>query len=354
MPTDSIDLKDAVARYLDNVQREVDSAALYRALSAEERKPEISAVYKRLAAIEQAHKEFWMERLSELGHPVPDFGVGWRTRTLIWLARRWGPDFVLPVVSTQEHADVRHYDAQSEAVAGGFDAAERSHARIIRAVAASMPNMSVGPLANALRAAVLGANDGLASNLSLVMGVAGAHLASRTILVTGLSGLIAGAFAMAMGEWLSVSTSRESHETGVDVEAREPTDISQEEREQLIAIYLAQGLGADEARSLANRPATTAAQNLGGFAWSAAISSFLLFATGAIFPVLPFFFLANSAAVLASIIVSSVALFLLGAGATLFTGRSFFFSGLRQLLIGLAAAGLTYTLGHFIGASLSS
>jgi len=354
MPTDSTDLKDTISRYLDNVQREVDSAALYRALSVEERKPEISAVYKRLAAIEQAHQEFWKERLSELGYRVPEFNVGWRTRTLIWLARRWGPDFVLPVVSTQEHADVRHYDAQSEAVAGGFDAAERSHARIIRAVAASMPNMSVGPLANALRAAVLGANDGLASNLSLVMGVAGAHLASRTILVTGLSGLVAGAFAMAMGEWLSVSTSRESHETGVDVEAREPADISQEERDQLAAIYLAQGLGADEARSLANRAATTSKENLGGFAWNAALSSFLLFATGALFPVLPFFFLSNSAAVLASIVISSVVLFLIGAGTTLFTGRSFFFSGLRQLLIGLAAAGLTYTLGHFIGATLSS
>ncbi len=354
MPTDSRDFKDTVRQYFRNIQLEVDSAALYRALSVEERKPEIAEVYKRLAAIEQAHKEFWKQRLSELGQQVPEFSVGWRTRTLIWLARRWGPDFVLPVVSTREHADVRYYDAQSEAVAGGFNAAERSHARIIRAVAASMPNMSIGPLANALRAAVLGANDGLASNLSLVMGVAGANLTSHAILVTGLSGLVAGACAMAMGEWSSISTSRESHETGVDVEAREPADISEEEREQLANIYSAQGLRPDEARSLANRPATTTREDFGGYAWNAAMSSFLLFATGALFPVVPFFFLSGSAAVLASIVISSAVLFLIGAGATLFTGRSFFFSGIRQLLVGLAAAGVTYTLGHFIGVTLSS
>ena len=164
MRTDSRDRKDTVRQYLRNIQREVDSAALYRALSVEERTPEIAEVYKRLAAIEQAHKQFWKERLSGLGHQVPDFSLGWRTRTLIWLARRCGSDFVLPVVSTREHADVRYYEAQSEAVADGLNVAERSHARIIRAVAASMPNMSIGPLTNALRAAVLGANDGLASN----------------------------------------------------------------------------------------------------------------------------------------------------------------------------------------------
>ncbi|MGD0291115.1 MAG: VIT1/CCC1 transporter family protein [Candidatus Binataceae bacterium] len=354
MPTDSRDLKGTIRQFLRNLQREVDSSALYQALSVEEHKPEIADVYKRLATIEQAHMEFWKHRLSELGHRVPDFSLGWRTRTMIWIARRFGPDFVLPVVSTSEHADVRYYDAQSEAVAGGLNAAEKSHARIIRAVAASVPNMSIGPLANALRAAVLGANDGLASNLSLVMGVAGAHMTSKAILVTGLSGLVAGACAMAMGEWLSVSTSRESDETHVDVDAQEPADISEEEKEQLASIYLAQGISAAEARSLADRLATTRKEDFGGYALNAAMWSFLLFASGALFPVVPYFFLSGSTAVLASIAMSSAVLFLIGAGATLFTGRSFFFSGIRQLLVGLAAAGVTYTAGHFIGAILSS
>src|SRR5271154_2344686 len=104
MPTDPRDLKDKVRQYLDNLRREIDSAALYRALSVEERKPEIAEVYRRLAAIEEAHKEFWKQRLSDLGRPVHEPVVGWRTKTLIWLARRRGPDFVLPVVSTIEHA----------------------------------------------------------------------------------------------------------------------------------------------------------------------------------------------------------------------------------------------------------
>ncbi len=354
MQTDSRDLKKAIRQYLHNIHREVDSAALYRALSVEEHKPEIAEVYKRLAAIEQAHKEFWKQRLAELGHQIPEFSVSWRTRALIWLARRRGPDFVVPVVSTLERADVGDYDAQSEAVAGGLNAAERSHARIIRAVAATVPNMSIGPLANALRAAVLGANDGLASNLSLVMGVSGAHLASHAILVTGLSGLVAGACAMAMGEWLSVSTSRESHETGIDVEAREPAEISEEERVHLANIYSAHGFRADEARALADRLAVSKPEDFGGYAWSAATSSFLLFATGASVPVVPFFFLTGTTAMLASVLISSAVLFLIGAGATLFTGRSFVFSGIRQLLVGLAAAGVTYALGHLIGGALSS
>ena len=115
--------KRRIKRYLGNILGEVDSAALYRALSVEERKPEIAEVYKRLAGIEQAHQEFWKQRLSELVQQVPDFRVGWRTRALIWLARRRGPDFVLPIVSTREQVDVGDYDAQSEAVAGGLNAA---------------------------------------------------------------------------------------------------------------------------------------------------------------------------------------------------------------------------------------
>jgi hypothetical protein len=197
MRSDLPNEKHRLERYLSNMQREIDSAALYQTLSDSESKPEIAEVYKRLAAVEEAHAEFWKERLLKLGHKLPNLSVGWRARSLMWLARRFGPDFVLPVVSGREHADVDHYNAQSEAITRGLHAAERSHARIIRLVTASVPNMSVGPLANALRAAVLGANDGLASSLSLVMGVAGAGLTSRVILVTGLSGVIAGACAMA-------------------------------------------------------------------------------------------------------------------------------------------------------------
>ena len=209
-------------RYAANLQGEVDSASLYTTLSQTEKNPQLAQVYARLAAVELAHAEFWKRQIEGLGKRVPQLRPGFRTRALAWLARRFGPAFVLPTVNTLEQMDSGAYSAQPEAVAGGLPAAERSHARIIEALAAPSPTAFSGATlarlegrhrglgGNALRAAVLGANDGLVSNLSLVAGVAGADMAPRAILVTGLAGLLAGACSMALGEWLSVNTARES------------------------------------------------------------------------------------------------------------------------------------------------
>jgi VIT1/CCC1 family predicted Fe2+/Mn2+ transporter len=221
---------------------------------------------------------------------------------------------------------------------------------------------------NALRAAVLGANDGLCSNLSLVMGVAGADLAPHAILVTGLAGLLAGAFSMALGEWLSVSTTRESYRRQIKTEADELEQLPEEEEEELALIYQAKGLPADQAKALAQRLIANKEtaldtlvreelgidpEELGGSAWAAAGTSFLLFAVGAIFPVAPYFVLAGLPAVIASLAASGFALFLIGAGTTLFTGLEVWFSGLRQLLIGFAAAGVTYGVGKLIGVAVT-
>lgn len=220
---------------------------------------------------------------------------------------------------------------------------------------------------NALRAAVLGANDGLVSNLSLVMGVAGAALEPATILVTGLAGLIAGAGSMAMGEWLSVQSSRELYQRQLDIEAEELAEIPEEEERELALIYEAKGLPKEQAESLAARLISdeetaldTLAreelgidpEELGGSAWEAAAASFVLFALGAIIPVLPFFLLAGLTAIGASLILSALALFVIGAGITLLTGRSVLYSGFRQVGIGLAAAILTYGVGTLIGVTL--
>src|ERR1700741_4023600 len=190
---------DPRRRYTANLQGEVDSAALYRTLAQTEKNPQLAQVYQRLAAIEEAHAEYWKNHIAAIDHTVPNLRPGFRTRALGWLARRFGPAFVLPTVDTLEHMDSGTYDAQPEAVAAGLPAAERAQARIIRARAAGVPGGLRGaPLArlegrhrgmggNALRAAVLGANDGLVSNMSLVMGVAGADLATHSILITGLA-----------------------------------------------------------------------------------------------------------------------------------------------------------------------
>lgn len=371
---------DRIHRYRSNLQGEVDSAVLYRALAEAESNPQIKEVYRRLAAVEEAHAEFWRSRLRPLGAAAGSRGAGWRTRALAWLARRFGPEFVLPMINTLERADSAHYDRQPEAISAGLPAQERSHARILDAVAQpARGGLSGGGIArlegrhraaggNALRAAVLGANDGLVSNLSLVMGVAGADLTAHAVLVTGIAGLVAGACSMAMGEWLSVNSARESSRQQIAVEAEELREFPEEEKQELALIYQAKGLSEAQAKLLAERLTansetaldTLAREELGidpdalgGSAWVAAATSFLLFATGAIFPVAPFFLLGGSPAVAASVGLSALVMFAIGAGTTLFTGRGVLFSGVRQMLIGLGAAAVTYGIGRLIGNSFS-
>jgi VIT1/CCC1 family predicted Fe2+/Mn2+ transporter len=367
-------------RYAANLQGELDSASLYKTLSQTEKNPQLAQVYARLAAVESAHAEFWKRQIESLGKRVPQLRPGFRTRALAWLARRFGPSFVLPTVNTLEQMDSGAYSAQPEAVAGGLPAAERSHARIIEALAAPSPTAFSGATlarlegrhhglgGNALRAAVLGANDGLVSNLSLVTGVAGADMAPRAILVTGLAGLLAGACSMALGEWLSVNTARESAQRQIDTEASELEQVPEEEQEELALIYQAKGLPEDLAKTLAERLIANKKialdtlvreelgidpNELGGSAWTAASTSFMLFAIGAIFPVAPYFGLVGLAALAASLAASAVALFLIGAGTSLFTGRGVLFSGARQLVVGLAAAGVTFGVGRLIGVAVA-
>jgi vacuolar iron transporter family protein len=366
-------------RYRSNLQGEVDSAALYRAMAAAEPDARLAEVYRRLAAVEEAHAEFWTKQLARLGAKAPAARrLGWRTRALALLARRFGPQFVLPVLSALERRDSGHYDLQPEAVAGGLPAAERSHDRIVDAMASPLPGgLSGSTLArlegrhrgggNALRAAVLGANDGLVSNLSLVMGVAGAAVPNGTILLTGLAGLVAGACSMAMGEWLSVTSSRELSTQQLAVEADELKHMPEEEKEEMALIYQSKGLDEAAARALADRlmanketALDTLAREelgidpeaLGGSPAAAAAASFGLFAAGAVFPVAPFFVLDGTAALAAALTLSSLALLMIGAGTALFTGRSTAFSAVRQLLIGLAAAGVTYGIGRLVGVAL--
>jgi vacuolar iron transporter family protein len=370
---------DDIHRYRSNLRGETDSAALYRALADAETNPQLKQVYGRLAAVEDAHAQFWRSRLDRLGVRAGRRGLGLRTRALAWLARRFGPQFVLPVIQTLERSDTTQYDRQPDAVAAGLPADERSHSRIIEAAARpAHGGVSGGTLArlegrhrsvggNALRAAVLGANDGLVSNLSLVMGVAGAELAPRAILVTGIAGLLAGACSMAMGEWLSVNSARELAKQQIAVEADELREFPEEEKQELMLIYEAKGLSQQQAKILADRiiaDKDTALdtltreelgidpEDLGGSAWVAGATSFLLFALGALFPVAPFFFLSGAVAIVASLAASALVMFAIGAGTTLFTGRGALFSGTRQLAIGLGAAAITFGLGRLIGVSI--
>jgi VIT1/CCC1 family predicted Fe2+/Mn2+ transporter len=337
------------SRYIANLQGEVDSVALYRTLAETEKNPQLAQVYARLAAVEEAHGEFWRRKLGDIGQAAPDLRPDFRTRALRWLARRFGPAFVLPTVNSLEQLDSGQYDKQPEAVAGHLPNAERSHARIIEAIAGDAPGVLMGGTlarpegrhrgmgGNALRAAVLGANDGLVSNLNLVMGVAGAAPQTHTILITGLAGLVAGACSMALGEWLSVTTARESFQRQIDAEAAEIEQVPDEEKEELALIYQAKGLPQDQAKALDTLTREELGINpddLGGSAWAAGATSFGLFSLGAIFPVIAFAFMTGTTAIVTSLVLSGIALFAIGAATSLFTGRDALSSGLRQLAFG--------------------
>ena len=211
---------------------------------------------------------------------------------------------------------------------------------------------------------MLGANDGLVSNLSLVMGVAGASAAAHAVLLAGVAGLVAGSCSMAMGEWLSVNSSRELYQKQIATEAEELEQSPEEEKEELVLIYQAKGLPEAQAKALAERllsDKSTALDTLareelgidpealGGSAWGAATASFFLFAFGAVFPVAPFLFLGGWAAVGTSLALSGLVLAGIGIGTSLFTGRGALFSAARQVLIGYAAAVVTFGVGRLAG-----
>lgn len=214
---------------------------------------------------------------------------------------------------------------------------------------------------NALRAGVLGANDGLVSNLSLVMGMIGASASPHTVLIAGTAGLIAGASSMALGEWLSVKNAREHYEYQVAKDNSKQEGNPESERAELASAYQARGLSESDAMVFAelvqanvseldtmvrNALSLDDAEELSGSPYVAAISSFCLFATGAAMPLLPYLYPRSAHLPLMSLGDGLVALALIGAVTSLFTRRSLFFSAFRQIVIGVLAAAVTFGMGH--------
>ncbi len=366
-------------RWLGNLNDELNGAALYDAIAAAEKNPQRADIYRRLAQAEREHAIVWRNKLEAAGVTLPAFRPSWRTRVLAWSARRFGSGFVLPSVAAAEFADRNKYANQPDARAAGLSAAEHGHATILGNVSQRGRALSGGDIAgherwhrgasgNDLRAAVLGATDGLVSNFCLVMGVAGAGVASQAILLTGVAGLVAGACSMALGEWLSVLNSRELAQTQLQREAQELQEAPEAEQKELALIYESKGLSRDEAERVAARlmaqPDTALEAlareelgidpaDLGGNPLRAALVSFVLFALGAAVPVLPFVFLSEASGLWASVVAAALALFLLGAGTSLFNGRGAWYSGARQLLVASVAAALTFGVGKLFGVALA-
>jgi len=368
-----------IKRYRDNLRDELNGAALYRALAAAEADPVRKDLFAQLADAEAAHAGLWREKLAAAGIHDERHVVGLKTRLLAKLAQRFGPGFVLSAVAAAEFADRNKYAGQSDAQA--ISAEERGHVAVLEAAVGS-PGRSGktgadiaraerwhrGASGNNLRAAVLGANDGLVSNFCLVMGVAGAGSTHAVVLLTGLAGLAAGACSMALGEWLSVTNARELAQTQIAREAEEIELTPLAEQHELALIFQAKGMPKEDAQraagnimkdkgaaldTLAREELGLDPDELGGNAWSAAATSFALFSAGAIFPVVPFFWMHGPSAIVASALFSGVVLAAIGMLTSLFNGRSAWYSAIRQLMFGSLAAGVTYAIGAALGTSLS-
>jgi VIT1/CCC1 family predicted Fe2+/Mn2+ transporter len=364
----------------DQLQLEVDTAWLYQKLADIQEDTSTAEVLRSLSGIENTHAQHILTLIRETTPdyplPPPSSRAKWQFR----LGGIFGYDFIIANLSSLERQLAKtaiEKKRQSGEAASGF---EHNHLRILESLSQSTNSNVSGSFlskmegrhksvgGNALRAAVLGANDGLVSNMSLVMGVAGAAAGNSTILLTGIAGLLAGAISMALGEWLSVQSSRELFMKQIALEAEELEASPEQEELELALIYQAKGIDKEKSAEMAKKILSdkeTALDTLvreelgidkaelGGSSWEAAMTSFFLFAIGAIIPVFPFFFTNGSQAIYISLILGTIGLFGIGSATSLFTGRSVWFSGFRQVLFGLTAAAITYGVGHLIGVSIA-
>ena len=340
---------------LESWAEEKQSAYLYRVVAEVEAGTPRAALFSRLADEADKQAAIWAEHaLKKGGGAPPAFVPDLRARVVARLVRRLGPRRMRAVLAAMKVRGMSLYTA---------GAAGHPMPQSVEEIGRRHRGAETG---GNLRAAVFGINDGLISNASLIMGVAGATADSRLILLSGAAGLVAGAFSMAAGEYVSVRSQREMYEYQIKLESDELAEYPEEEAEELALIYQARGFSREEAvqmaKTLTAEPAralaTLAREELGlnpddlGSPWGAAISSFISFSAGAALPLAPFVLGAGSRALTLAVVVTALALFAVGATLSLFTGRSAWLSGTRMLAIGAAAGALTYLIGGWLGVTL--
>ena len=337
---------------LSSWHEEKQSAWLYRVLAEVERVPVRSQLFATLAREADDQASIWSAKATAAGVRVPQYSPSLRARVVARLARVLG---IKPIRQVLAGMKVRGLSVYTEGHPSGH---------LMPATVQEVGQSHRGVGGGNLRAAVFGANDGLISNASLIMGIAGATADAHLVLVTGLAGLLAGALSMAAGEFVSVRSQRELYEHQMALEEHELAEYPEEEAEELALIYSARGMDIEEARGVAHKMLANpkhalnvlAREELGlnpddlGSAWGAAGFSFVCFSTGALVPLLPF--LLGRGGIGAAGALTAAALFSLGALISLFTGRRAFLGGIRMLGIGATAAGITYGLGYLLGVGL--
>jgi vacuolar iron transporter family protein len=356
-PPSSSDIK----RWRQYLADERAEAAVYRQL-AQRRDGEEREILLALAEAEGRHEAHWLKLLGE--HAGMPKAASIRSQMLGFLARNFGSVFVLALA---QRAEGRSPYAKDPAATRAMAADEQIHEEVVRGLATRGRNR----LSGTFRAAVFGANDGLVSNLSLVMGMAATGVPATVVLFSGIAGLLAGALSMGAGEYVSVRSQLEllkaTRPTQATLTAAPALDI---EHNELVLVYLARGMSREAAEhraaermgvyscdcdpSLSLHPEVEETVNeheAVGSAWGAAISSFCFFASGAIVPILPFIFgMTGFAALAVAGTLVGIALLSTGAVVGLLSGTSPLTRGLRQLAIGLGAAAATYGLGFVFGA----
>lgn len=339
---------------LESWHEEKQSAWLYRELAECEPDPRIAALFRSLAAAAERQAEKWRVLVPS---PQPDFAPTVRARVTAHLARVLGPRRIRPVLAAMKVRGISVYDRSRPAP---------GHMMPTSVAQVGVRHKGYG--GGNLRAAVFGVNDGLVSNTSLIMGVAGASVGADLVVTSGVAGLLAGALSMAAGEYVSMRSQREMFEYQIGLERAELDEYPEEEAEELALIYSTRGMDIEEARrvtrELVKNPGAAldalAREELGlnpddlGSPWGAAIFSFLAFAAGAVVPLVPFLLglpLGRSVALAA--MIAGVALFGVGATLSLFTGRNAWLGGLRMVAIGGGAGAVTWLIGSLLGAAIT-
>ena len=336
---------------------EMESVFLYRVVADAEPAEDRRALFRKLAGEAEAQAAIWADEIKKTDGRAPDAYVpATRTRIVAALVRRFGPRRMKSVLAAMKVRGMSIYSGTLDKAAGhamphSVDEIGRRHRG--------------GIAGGNLRAAVFGASDGLVSNVCLILGVAGAAGGQgNTVLVSGVAGLLAGAFSMAAGEYVSVRSQREMFEYQIGAERDELAKYPDQEAAELSLIYQARGLGKDDADRMSSRIVanphyaldTLAREELGldpgalGSPVGAAAFSFAAFAVGAAVPLAPFVFGSGAGALVAAIALTSVALFGVGCATSLFAGRGAARGGLRSLLIGAAAGAVTFGIGRLLGA----
>lgn len=334
---------------------ERQSAWIYRAIAPSARDPRLTRLFGSLAEAAEKQARILEEDLVAQGRDVPEFRPHLRARLVALAARRLGPRRTRGMLAALK---VRGLSA--------VDALAGTHAMPASTEEIGARHRRAGG-SGSLRAAVFGINDGLVSNTSLVLGIAGASADARLIVATGVAGLLAGAFSMAAGEYVSVRSQRELYEFQIAEEREELERYPEEEAEELALIYAARGVKLEDARAMTRvllqdkqkALDTLAREELGldpgelGSPWGAALSSFLAFALGALLPLAPFVLRLGAAPLEWTLLLAGASLFGVGAALSLFSGRNALFGGLRMLSIGAAAGAATFGIGRLLGVSVS-